>query len=92
MDRLSHDAVRIGRVQRLPIGVIKNQCNGLEVKIGSSHCRGLGLCPGQETTPPSVSSHIVVAACCCDAESYATGISNTSSVPHGGQVSAELPD
>ena len=40
----------------------------------------------------SVSCHMVVAACCCDAESYATGISNTSRISHGGQVSAELPD
>ena len=29
---------------------------------------------------------------CCDAESSATRISDTSRVPHGGQVSAELPD
>ena len=36
--------------------------------------------------------HTVAAACCCDAESYATGISHTSRVTHGGQFSLELPD
>ena len=40
----------------------------------------------------SVGCHTVVVVCCCDAESYATGISNTSRVTHGGQVSAELSD
>ena len=29
---------------------------------------------------------------CCDAESYATGISNASRVTHGAQVSGQLPD
>ena len=40
----------------------------------------------------SVNCHTVAAACCCDAESYATGISNTSRVTHGGQASVELPE
>ena len=31
-------------------------------------------------------------AYCCDAESYATGISNTSRVTHGGQALAERPN
>ena len=30
--------------------------------------------------------------CCCGAESYATSISNTSGLIHGGQVSVDLPD
>ena len=34
----------------------------------------------------------VVAVCSCDAESSATGISNTSRVTHGGQVLMEFPD
>ncbi|MCO6060816.1 hypothetical protein NG726_29765, partial [Pseudomonas sp. MOB-449] len=44
--------------------------------------------------PPNVCQSVVLwgFACCCDAGSYATGISNTSRVTHGGQVSAELPD
>ena len=47
----------------------------------------------REPHHPSVGCHTVVAACCCcDAESYATGISNTSRVTHGGQVSVKLPD
>ena len=33
---------------------------------------------------------VVAAAGCCDAESYDTGISNTSRVTHGGQVSGEF--
>ena len=39
----------------------------------------------------SVGCDTVAAVCCCDAESYATSISDTSSVTHDGQVSAELP-
>ena len=39
-----------------------------------------------------VTCHTVAAVCCCDAESYAPGISNTSGVTRGRQVSAELPD
>ena len=46
----------------------------------------------QEPHHSSVGCHTVAAACCCDAESYATGISYTSRLTHGGQVSAELPD
>ena len=41
---------------------------------------------------PSVGCHTVTTACCYDAERYAIGISSTSRVIHGGQVSAELPD
>ena len=37
----------------------------------------------REPHPLSISCHTVVTACCCDAESSATGISNTSRVPHG---------
>ena len=41
---------------------------------------------------PSVGCHTVAALCCCVAESYATGISNTSRVTPGTQVSVELSD
>ena len=37
-----------------------------------------------------VGCHTVVAVCCCDAESYATSISNTARVTHGGYISAKL--
>ena len=40
----------------------------------------------------SVGCRTVVAVCFGDAESYATGVSNTNRVTHVGQVSAELPD
>ena len=46
----------------------------------------------REPYHPSLSCRTVAAVCCCDADSYATSISNTSRVTHGGQVSAELPD
>ena len=46
----------------------------------------------REPYHPSVTCRTMVTACCCDAESYATRISNTSRVPHGGQVSVKLPD
>ena len=62
------------------------------VKIGRPHQRGLGSFPGQGSTHPTVGCHSVVAAYCCDAESCATGISNSSRVTRGGQVSAELPE
>ena len=48
--------------------------------------------PVREPHSPSVSCHTMVVACCYDADSYATRISNTSRVTHGGQVSMELPD
>ena len=57
-------------------------------KIRCSHFCARGSSPGPGTCQLS---H-VAAACCCDAESYATGVSNTSRVTHGGQVSVELPD
>ena len=47
---------------------------------------------GNDTSPLSFGYHTVAAACCGDAESYATSISNTSRVTHGGQVSEELPE
>ena len=56
---------------------------GLVVDIWCSHHHGLGSFPTQGTIPPSVGCHTVVSACCCDAESYATGISNTSRLIHG---------
>ena len=40
----------------------------------------------------SVGCRTVAAARCCDAESYVTGISNTSRVTHRGRISVELPD
>ena len=40
----------------------------------------------------SLGCDTVVAVCCYDVESYATSMSNTNRVIHGGQVSAELPD
>ena len=43
-------------------------------------------------TIQSVSCHSVAAACCCDAESYATSISDTDRVTYGQQFSVELPD
>ena len=46
----------------------------------------------REAHHPSVSCHTVAAVCRCDAESDATGISNTSRVTHDRQVSVELPD
>ena len=61
------------------------------VKIRCSHHLSLCLFSTLGTTPQSVSCHTVAAACCCDTESYACRISNTSRVPHGGQIS-ELPD
>ena len=65
---------------------------GLVVKIHCSHHCGWGSFLLRQPQHPSVGCHTVVAACCCDTESYATGISNTSMVIHGGQVSVELPD
>ena len=62
------------------------------VKIWCSHCHGPSLFPVRQPHHLSVGCHTVVAVCCCDAESYATGTSNTSRVTHGGQVSAELAD
>ena len=62
------------------------------VKKWYSHQRGLGLFLVREQLCPSVGCHPVAAACCCDAESYAMGISNSSRVTHGTQVSVELPD
>ena len=53
---------------------------------------GTNLFHSQGTTLCSVSCYAVAAAHCCDAESYATGISNTSRITHRGQVSVELPD
>ena len=40
----------------------------------------------------SVGCYTVAAVRCCDTESYATGISNTSRLTHGRQVSARLLD
>ena len=48
--------------------------------------------PVREPNHLSIGCHTAVAACGYDAESSATGISNTSKVIHDGQVSAELPD
>ena len=48
--------------------------------------------PVMEPQHQAVGCHTVAAACCCDAENRATGISNTSRVSHGGQVSVELRD
>ena len=57
---------------------------GLVVRIRcSDHCNP-GLFPARESHHPSAGCHTVVALCCCDAESYATSISNTSRVTHGG--------
>ena len=64
----------------------------LVVKIQPSHCWGPGLFPGQGTTPLICWLSSCGSCMCCDAESDATGISNSSRVSHGGQVSAELPD
>ena len=62
-------------------------------KIQCSQGGGSGVCfPVREPHDPSVCCHTGEAVCCCEAENYATGISNTSRVPHGGRVSAELPD
>ena len=61
-------------------------------KIGRSHWHGPGSFPNRGATHLSVGCHTVVAACCCDAESNASGISNTTRVTHGEQVSVELPD
>ena len=63
----------------------------LVIKILRSHHHGWGSFPGQGTTSPPVGGHTVMADCCYDAESYA-GISNTSRITHGGQVSVDLPD
>ena len=60
---------------------------GLVVKIQCSHSCVPGSLPGREPHHPSVGCHTEVTACCCDAESCATGISNTNRVTHGGQVS-----
>ena len=57
---------------------------GVMVKIGCCHPQDPGLHPGQGTTPPVCHCHTVAAACCCDAESSATGVSNTTGVTHGG--------
>ena len=46
----------------------------------------------REPQHPSAICHTVAAVCCCEAESSANGISDTSRVTHGGQVSGELPD
>ena len=70
----------------------KSFISGLVVKIRCSHCCGSGLFPSQGTTPPICGCHPGVAVCGCDAESSASRMANTSRVPHGGQVSAELPD
>ena len=51
-----------------------------------------GSFPVREPHHSSVTCHTVAAACCCAAESCATGISNTSRVTQGGQVSLELSD
>ena len=59
------------------------------VKIWCSHWVGFLV---REPHRPSGGCHTVAAACHCDAESYATGISNTTRVTHGGQISAELLD
>ena len=53
---------------------------------------GPGLFPGQGTMPLVCRLSYCGNCCCCDAESYASGISHTSRVTHGGQVSVELPD
>ena len=64
---------------------------GPVVKIQRSHRRGLSSFPvGNHRTHLSVV--ILWQLCCCDAESYATKISNTSRMTHAGQVSAELLD
>ena len=76
-------------------GLLHKSCpaglGGLVVKIQCSHRCSLGSFPSQGTTPPACRCHTVATACCCDAESYATNISNTSSsrVIHGEQVSVE---
>ena len=49
---------------------------GLVVKIQCSHCCGCVCFLIREQHHPSVGCHTVAALCCCDAESYATGISN----------------
>ena len=59
------------------------------VKIPCSHRHSLGSFLHQGTT---LLVWQVAAVCCCDSESYATGISDTDRVTHGGQVSAEIPD
>ena len=54
---------------------------GLVVEIQRSHCPGLGSLPIREAHHLSVGCYTVAAACCCDAESYATGISNKAESP-----------
>ena len=49
------------------------------VKMQRSHRHSLDSSPG-------------LSVCCCDVETYATGVSYTSRVSHGGQCSVELPD
>ena len=56
------------------------------VKTWCSHLSGLGSFPSQGSTPPVFDCHAMAAACCCDAESWATGITNSSRVTRGGQV------
>ena len=65
---------------------------GAVVRICCSHRCGLGWFPGEVTTASPARCRTVVAASYCNAESYTTGISNTSRVTHGGQFSAELPN
>ena len=72
--------------------VLSNHSGDLVVKIWCSDHHGLGSFPGQGTALLTLGCHTLVVACFCDAQSYATGISNTSRVTHGGQGLAELPD
>ena len=69
---------------------LSEQSGGLVVKILHCHCCSLGQFPSRGKTPPIIPCYNVAAPCCCDATSYATGISNTHSVTHGGQVSVEF--
>ena len=48
--------------------------------------------PVRETQHTSVGCHAAAVVCGYDAESYATGISNTSRVTRGGQDLVEHPD
>ena len=65
---------------------------GLVMKIQCSHHVAQVSFPVRDPHHPPFGCQTVAVHCCYDAESYATRISNTSKVTHGGQVSVELPD
>ena len=63
----------------------------LVVKFGALTLAAWVHFPVREPCHPTVGCHTVAAVCCHDVESYATGISNTSRVTYGGQISVKLP-